>query len=227
MLHDMTNFCVVQQMDVKEWAHTDGLTVGEFAQFLWVTLQSLGCTDPPQYSYREFYEDGMPKCEMHLHIKRPPPEEGFRCFRVMGVELWDTCQKAARKALKTICKEQEDNIDGTHAKYFPVKDQTSKIWRKKLHEMEHTSPQDPKFTLKLTAAYLTVMEKIYNHQELVLAITNVKRKKAEAEVKELKKEMQEKSAQQMDQEVVLEKCQKKLQEALTKLKRRQKRRKRY
>ena len=227
MLHDMTDFYVVQQMDVKEWAHTDGLTVGEFAQFLWVTLQNLGYTDPPRYSYREFYEDGMPKCEMHLHIKRPPPQEGFRCFLVTGVELWDTCQKAAREALMTICKEHEDWIDGTHAKYFSVKDQTSKVWRKKLHEMEHTSPQDPEFTLKSTAAYLTVLEKIYDHQELVLAITNVKRRRAEAEAKELKKEMLEKNAQLIEQEAVLEKSQKELQEALAKLKKRQKRRKRY
>jgi hypothetical protein len=214
-------------MDVKEWAHTDGLTVGEFAQFLWVTLQSLGYTDPPKYTYREFYEDGMPKCEMYLHIRMPPSQKGFKCFRVMGIELWDTCQKAARKALMTICKEQEDRINGTHAKYFPVKDQTSNIWRKKLHEIECTSPQDPEFTLKSTAAYLTIMEKIYNHQEMVLAITTVKQKKAEAEAKELKKEMQEKSAQLMEQETVLEKCQKELQEAVAKLKKKRKRRKRY
>jgi hypothetical protein len=86
------------------------------------------------YYYCEYDEVGTPKCDMHLHINEHPPNEEckLRYILAQGIELWDTCQKAARRALTKYCKEYKISIDGTHAKYCPVKDQTSIVWRKKI-----------------------------------------------------------------------------------------------
>lgn len=76
------------------------------------------------------------------------------------------------------CKEYEISIDGTHAKYYPVKDQTSIVWRKKIQTMEQAEPWTPDYTLISTARYLNALDALYNNQELVTAVSNVKHKKA-------------------------------------------------
>ena len=53
-----------------------------------------------------------------------------------------------------ICQEYEAEINNTHAKFFPVMDQTSLVWRKKIKAMEKAKPQAPEYTLMTTAKYM-------------------------------------------------------------------------
>ena len=111
------------------WECLDCLTARGFPPLLWETLQCLGYTEPPMYCYCECNVEGVLKCKMHLHITEHPINTEFRvrCNLAIGRELSDTCQIAARRALMDICQEYEAKVNNTHAKFFPVMDQTSLI----------------------------------------------------------------------------------------------------
>ena len=84
----------------------------------------------------------MSKCEVHLHITEHPlsTDSRVRCISTIGRELSDTCQIVARWALMDICQDYEVKIDNTHARLFPVMNQPSLIWRKKIKAMEKVEP---------------------------------------------------------------------------------------
>ena len=79
-------------MEDDEWEHSDGLTVGGFPLLLWETLQRMGYTEPPMYYYREYDEEGVLKCEVHLHTPKHPSCPAFenRYIIVYGREYYDT-----------------------------------------------------------------------------------------------------------------------------------------
>ena len=97
------------------------------------------------YYYCECDVEGVLKCDMHLHIIEHLINTEFRvrCILAIGRELSDTCQIATRWALMDICQEYEAKVNNTHARFFPVMDQTSLIWRKKIKAMEKAKPQTP------------------------------------------------------------------------------------
>jgi hypothetical protein len=99
------------------WICSDCLTIGGFSPLLWEALQHLGVTERPLYYGREYEEDSMSKCEVHLHITKHPLSTGsrVRCIPVIGRELSDTCQIAARRALMDIYQNYEAKINNTHA----------------------------------------------------------------------------------------------------------------
>jgi hypothetical protein len=200
--------------------------VGGFPSLLWETPEHLGYTEPPTYFYCETDVEGVPKCEMHLHIIEHPPDEEFRvrCVEAQGIELWDTCQIAARRALLHYCQEHEISIEDTHAKYYPAKDQTTDVWCKKVQEMEKAEPQDPAYTLISTAKYLHTLDALHYHQEKVMEEVNMKRKQAEDQAQDFKMELLMLSTQLKAMKKEKEQCQKELQEALARPKTRKKRR---
>ena len=53
-----------------------------------------------------------------------------------------------------ICQEYEAKVNNTHAKFFPVMDQTSHVWHKKIKAMEKAKLQVPEYTLMTIAKYL-------------------------------------------------------------------------
>lgn len=208
------------------WLYTDCLDTGGFPPLLWETLRHLGFTEPPTYYYREYSEGRMPKCEMHLHIVEHPPGEEFRtkCILTHGIELWDTCQTAARRALAYYCEEYRTSVDASHAKYFPVVDQTSEIWLKKLQDIEKANPRSSTYTLISTAKYLNALDTLHRQQELAMAVSEAARKKAEAKVQELEDELVMLNTQLKDMKEQKEQCQKELQEALARSKAKKRRR---
>ena len=88
------------------WVKSDCLTTEGFPQLLWETLQRLGYTEAPMYYGREYVEDGVPKCEIHVRIPKHTSCPAFqtRYHTAYGKELQDTCQKAARQALTKYCQ---------------------------------------------------------------------------------------------------------------------------
>jgi hypothetical protein len=117
---------------------------------------ALDYTEPPMYYYCECDVEGVLKCEMHLHIIEHPTNTEFRvrCIPTIGRELSDICQIVARRALMNICQEYEAEVNNTHAKFFPVMDQTPLVWRKKIKAMEKAKPQVPEYPLMTTAKHL-------------------------------------------------------------------------
>ena len=111
----------LQQMG-DNWVRSNCLTVGGFPKLHWETLQRLGYTEPPMYYDHEYHEDGMPKCEVCLHVPEHPLCPGFktRCILAIGKELYDTCQLAARQALVEYCRIFEEDIEHTPARFFPM-----------------------------------------------------------------------------------------------------------
>ena len=85
-----------------------------------------------------------------------------------------------------ICQDYEAKIDNTHARLFPVMNQTSLIWRKKIKAMEKVKPQALEYTLMTIAKYLHALDILYRNQEWELNIRNTKLKEAEAEVQALR-----------------------------------------
>ena len=81
-----------------------------------------------------------------------------------------------------ICQEYEAKVNNTHARFFPVIDYTSLVWRKKIKAMEKAKPQAPKYTLMTTAKYMHALDILYENQEVELKIKNTKLKEIEAEV---------------------------------------------
>ena len=69
-----------------------------------------------------------------------------------------------------ICQDYEAKINNTHARLFPVMDQTSLIRRKKIKAMEKVEPQSPVYPLMTTAKYLHALDILYEHQEHELKI---------------------------------------------------------
>jgi len=173
------------------WECSDCLTAGGFPPLLWETLQRLGYTEPPTYYYCECDVEGVLKCEMHLHITEHLENTEFRvrCILAYGRELRDTCRIAACQALMHICQEYETSINDTHAKYIPVMDHTSLVWRKKIKALKKAKPQAPEYTLMSTAKYLNALDTLYENQELELKISNSKLKDVEAETQALSKEL--------------------------------------
>ena len=131
------------------------------------------------------------KSEMHLHITEHPINTEFRvrCILAIGRELSDTCQIAARQALMDICQEYEAKVNNTHARFFPVIDYTSLVWRKKIKAMEKVKPQALEYTLMTIAKYLHALDILYENQEVELKIKNTKLKEAEATVQALRTEL--------------------------------------
>jgi hypothetical protein len=72
------------------WIRSDCVTVEGFSQLLWETLQRLVI---PMYYGREYEEDDMLKCEVHLHVPQKPvmPRNKSQCVPAFGRELSDTC----------------------------------------------------------------------------------------------------------------------------------------
>jgi hypothetical protein len=88
-----------------------------------------------------------------------------------------------------ICQDYEAKINNTRARFFPVMDQTSLIWRKKIKATEKVKPQSPVYPLMTTAKYLHALDILYEDQERELKIRTTKVKEAEAEVRALKIEL--------------------------------------
>ena len=88
-----------------ELEHSDCLIVEGFPLLLWETLQRLGYTEPPMDYCCEYDEEGVLKCEVHLHIPRHPSCPTFqpKYIKVHGRESFDTAQKEARQALEEFC----------------------------------------------------------------------------------------------------------------------------
>ena len=85
-----------------------------------------------------------------------------------------------------ICQEYEAEVNNTHAMFFPVMDQTSLIWHKKIKAMEKVKPQVPVYPLMTTAKYLHALNTLNENQEIELKIKNTKLKETEAEVQALR-----------------------------------------
>ena len=105
-LQNVSNPCgeIFAAMD-DEWERSDYLIVGGFPPLLWETLQRLGYTKPPMYNCSEYDEEGVVKCEVHLHIRKHPSWNAFqtRYITVFAKEYYDTAQKATRQALAEFC----------------------------------------------------------------------------------------------------------------------------
>ena len=81
-----------------------------------------------------------------------------------------------------ICQDYEAKINNTHARLFPMMDQTSLIWHKKINAMENGEPQSSVYPLVTTAKYLHDLDILYEDQEQEMKMQTAKLKKAEAEV---------------------------------------------
>ena len=80
-----------------------------------------------------------------------------------------------------ICQDYEAKINNTHARLFPVMDQTSLIWCKKIKAMEKVEPRSPIYPLMTTAKYLQALDTLYIHQEQEFKIQTIRLKEADTE----------------------------------------------
>ena len=62
-----------------------------------------------------------------------------------------------------ICHENEAKINNTHAKFFPVMDQTSLVWHKKIKALEKVKPQMLEYTLMTIGKYLHALDTLYEN----------------------------------------------------------------
>jgi hypothetical protein len=108
----------------------------------------------------------MPKCEVHLHVAKHLLSLRYRtrCILAFGRELSDTCQIAACQALTDICQDYEAKVDNTHARFFPVMDQTYPNMNDKVEAMEKVGQQTPEYTIVSTVRYLHALDTLYEHQ---------------------------------------------------------------
>jgi len=53
-----------------------------------------------------------------------------------------------------ICDDYEAKVNNTHARFFPMMDQTSLIWHKKIKAIEKAEPRAPEYTMMSTTRYL-------------------------------------------------------------------------
>ena len=99
----------------NNWFCLDGLQAEGFPPLLWETPQRLGYTEAPMYYGREYVEDGVPKCEIHVRIPEHPscPTCQTRYHTAYGKELQDTCQKVACQAFTEYCQIFEEDIEHT------------------------------------------------------------------------------------------------------------------
>jgi len=98
---------------------------------------------------------------------------------------------AARQALMDYCQIFEEDIEHTHARFFPMPDQTTPTWCEKIQALENIGRQMPDPIMPFTVKYLHALDSLYEdqHQELMRWIT--KTSNAEAEVRALKLELEE------------------------------------
>ena len=126
-----------------------------------------------------------------------------------------------------ICQEYETSINDTHAKYIPVMDHTSLVWRKKIKALEKEKLEAPKYTLMSTTKYLNALDTLYENLELELKISNSKLKEAEAETQALRKELLMLNSQLSTMREEKEWCKQELQKALESPKTRKRRKRAY
>ena len=75
-----------------------------------------------------------------------------------------------------ICQDYEAKINNTFARLFPVMDQTSLIWRKKIKAMEKVELQSPVYPLMTTTKYLHALDILYEDQEWEMKMQTAKLK---------------------------------------------------
>jgi hypothetical protein len=109
--------------DVESWTLVNYLEEGGFPELLWDTLKDFGYTTYPEYSTREVMTTGqLLRCEVKVKISvcpTYPAWEEWEC-KAQGRNLSDTVQKAALKALTTLCGKHPAEIANSTAKVIPV-----------------------------------------------------------------------------------------------------------
>ena len=177
------------------------------------------------YYYCECDVEGVLKCDMHLHITEHLINTEFRvrCIPTIGTELSDMsdCSTSGSHGhlLGVWSKSQQHSC-----KVFPVLDQTSLIWHKKIKAMEKAKPQALEYTLMTTAKYLHALDILYENQEVELKINNTKLKEVEAKVQALKIEQLMLNSQLSTMRKEKGQCKQELQKALERPKARKTRR---
>ena len=90
---------------------------------------------------------------------------------------WSHNQVEAQSQLRR--QHQQDQQH--HAIHFPVMDQTSLIWRKKIKAMEKVEPQSPVYPLMTTAKCLHALNILYEDKKWELKIWTTKPKEEKKE----------------------------------------------
>jgi hypothetical protein len=109
--------------DVEAWTLMNYLEEGGFPALLWDTLKDFGNNAYQEYSTREIMTTGqLLRCEVKVKIfvcPTNPTWDEWQC-KAQGLNLTDTMQKAALKALTTFCGKHPDRVAGSAAKVIPV-----------------------------------------------------------------------------------------------------------
>lgn len=120
----------------------------------------LGIPNKPEYTSKEYKEEGVEKCSMVVYIgksKRYPQHPPLQ-ITAIGTRYADTYQIAARKALRRLCQTYEKEIGITPLRYFPPTHKTSPIWKERLQVLAGTKPGEDDPTVVHLANYLHTLD---------------------------------------------------------------------
>jgi hypothetical protein len=109
--------------NVKAWTLVNYLEEGGFPALLWDTLKDFGYTVYPEYSTCEVMTTGqLLRYEVKVKIPVCPTNPAWKEWecKEQGLNLADTVQKAALKALTTFCGKHPDEVADSAAKVIHV-----------------------------------------------------------------------------------------------------------
>ena len=102
-------------------AHTDCLYWEGFPRILWDSLRIFHYPDPPQYTGRQFSEDGIKKNRVKMTIPQHPTLEWPPIeIEVIGYRLVDAFEKAALNAITTFCEHHPEEVAAYPIGLFPA-----------------------------------------------------------------------------------------------------------
>jgi hypothetical protein len=181
-------------------------------------LQKFGYVKPPEYVGREYIVLGVPCCEVVLDIPSTPTHPGWAPWRVVahGYKLADTWETAGLEALIKFCEKHPEEIVGTPAAFFPIRDQSDPQWVAHIMDLDVTTPGGA--ILATMASRCVALFNLFERQEAGLrVIWDTIRDYQIQMIQELKQKLSDEDQKWSDLDQYIEQLEEKLKEHKLKL----------
>jgi archaellum component FlaC len=171
----------------------------------------------PEYVGWEYIVLGVPCCEVVLDIPSTPTHPGWEPWSVVahGYTLADTWETAGLEALIKFCEKHPEEIVGTPAAFFPVRDQFDPQWVAHIMDLDATTPGGA--VLATMVSHSVALFNLVERQEAGLRVINRIRDYQIQMIQELKQKLSDEDQKWSDLDQYIDHLEEKLKEHKLKL----------
>lgn len=154
-------------MDEDGWTCTNAEEEDGFPVMLRRVLDHLKIKTVPEYRWKEYYENGVPRCAIRLSLNERTEDSPLEPFALetVGAKYDDAIQSAARMGLTEVCGQVMDLSGVTPIKYLPPGNTGHPIWKHRVRTLHGPTRTEENNCLVETALYLQVLDD--HHQNVM------------------------------------------------------------